>query len=118
MYDLTFNYDFQPVRKRDASSVLVRIDYSDDPGYWSQIVDKPGVHKREALQAEVDGEHGGSWPRYMHHRWRRELREAPLHERDGLRKRWFSATAKDWIDEFSEVDAEYTAVRHTVSVRI
>jgi chitinase len=39
LYDFTIDYDFSPIEKRaDASNVLLRIDYSDDPGYWSTIV--------------------------------------------------------------------------------
>jgi chitinase len=41
VYDLTFDYDFTPLEKRGAASnVLLRIDYSDDPGYWKNIVGK------------------------------------------------------------------------------
>lgn len=38
VYDLTFDYDFTPLQRRGDSNVLLRIDYSNDPGYWSQIV--------------------------------------------------------------------------------
>jgi len=39
VYDFTFDYDFSVFEKRaDPSKVLLRIDYSDDPGYWSEIV--------------------------------------------------------------------------------
>ena len=37
VYELTFDYDFSVLQKR-ASRVLLRIDYSDNPGYWSEIV--------------------------------------------------------------------------------
>jgi chitinase len=41
VYDFTFDYDFGVFEKRaDQSKVLLRIDYSDDPGYWSEIVGK------------------------------------------------------------------------------
>lgn len=41
VFDFTFDYDFSVIEKRaDQSNVLVRIDYSDDPGYWSHIVCK------------------------------------------------------------------------------
>jgi chitinase len=39
VYDFTFDYDFGVFERRaDKSNVLLRIDYSDDPGYWSEIV--------------------------------------------------------------------------------
>jgi chitinase len=39
VFDFTFDYDFSVIEKRaDQSNVLVRIDYSDDPGHWGDIV--------------------------------------------------------------------------------
>jgi chitinase len=39
VYDFTFDYDFAQFEKRgDKTNVLLRIDYSDDPGYWDQVV--------------------------------------------------------------------------------
>lgn len=38
VYDLTFDYDFTAVNKRASTNVLMRIDYSDDPGYWEKVV--------------------------------------------------------------------------------
>jgi chitinase len=40
VYDLTFDYDFTPLQRRGGSNVLLRIDYSDDPGYWNDVVGK------------------------------------------------------------------------------
>jgi len=37
VYKLTFDYDFSILQKRD-SKALIRIDYSDNPGYWSAVV--------------------------------------------------------------------------------
>ena len=121
VYDLVFDYDFKSVRKRDDSSLLVRIDYSDDPGYWSSIVDGSGERKKrdlELMQEEVDRNHGGSWPGYLHHRWRKERRETPLHKRDELHRRWFSATLKSWIDKMLKVDKTSTLGRHVIEVSL
>lgn len=41
VFDLTFDYDFAQFQKRADSNVLLRIDYSDDPGYWQSIVGTP-----------------------------------------------------------------------------
>jgi chitinase len=39
VHDFTFDYDFTPLQRRQSeSNVLLRIDYSDDPGYWNNIV--------------------------------------------------------------------------------
>lgn len=40
IYDFTFDFDFSAVNKRGQSNVLMRIDYSDDVGYWDKIVGK------------------------------------------------------------------------------
>lgn len=37
VYELTFDYKFSVLQKR-ASNALIRIDYSDNPGYWNEIV--------------------------------------------------------------------------------
>jgi chitinase len=40
VYKLTFDYDFSILQKRAVSNVLLRIDYSDNPGYWAEVVGK------------------------------------------------------------------------------
>ncbi|KAG4420465.1 hypothetical protein IFR04_006385 [Cadophora malorum] len=59
-FDFIFDHDFTAVNKRAASNILLRIDYSDDPGYWDKVVAPPGVPKmrRRQLQ-EVREDHGG-----------------------------------------------------------
>jgi len=39
IYEFTFDYDWTRAQKRqDAGSTLLRIDYSDDQGYWDEIL--------------------------------------------------------------------------------
>ena len=40
VYKLTFDYDFSVLQRRAESNTLLRIDYSDNPGYWAEIVCK------------------------------------------------------------------------------
>lgn len=40
VYNLTFDYDFSVLQGRQDNKVRLRIDYSDNPGYWSSIVGK------------------------------------------------------------------------------
>jgi hypothetical protein len=40
VYDFTFDYDYSPVTKRSNSDILMRLDYSDNDGYWKAIVGK------------------------------------------------------------------------------
>ncbi|KAH8682064.1 hypothetical protein BX600DRAFT_429956 [Xylariales sp. PMI_506] len=137
VYDLTFDYDFSPIVKRADSNKLIRIDYSDDPGYWANIVAAPPdtplskrdeeawaiyrrdldehAIKRRELQREVDRDHGGSWERFLDHRWSLERRQTQHHELDELHKRWFSATLTDWITALRHIDTEYELIRHSIN---
>lgn len=39
VYNLTFDYDFHVLDGRaDAEDVLIRVDYSNDKGYWEKVV--------------------------------------------------------------------------------
>lgn len=124
VYDLTFNYDFSPLRKRSTgSNVLFRIDYSDDPGYWSNIVaaapTKSKRSKRE-IEQEVHNNHNGSYKEYMYHLWQADKRSTPPHELHELHSRWFSKSGdiKDWIDRLRNVDTDYDLVRHRVNEQV
>ncbi|GKT50966.1 mutanase Pc12g07500 [Colletotrichum spaethianum] len=124
VYDFTFDYDFSPLRKRGrGSNVLLRIDYSDDPGYWSDIVAAaPTKLKRSKrqIEEEVHRDHNGSYKKYMYHLWSIDKRSTSQDELHELHARWFSKSGaiKDWIDRFSKVDAEYELVRHRVNEQI
>lgn len=140
VYDFTFDYNFGPIARRGDPNKLLRIDYSDDPGYWATIVTPPPgppprtrdpeahatwkrdldrhiVERREA-EIEVQRDHGGSWEKYLDHRWRVERRATPDHELHLLHKKWFSATLGDWVEALRHVDIQQDLVRHSVNVRI
>ncbi|OIW30103.1 hypothetical protein CONLIGDRAFT_552353, partial [Coniochaeta ligniaria NRRL 30616] len=111
--------ELRGARRRGASNVLLRIDYSDDPGYWNRIVAAaPATKRRKRSAAEIHHEvthhHGGSYKRYADHLWREDKRSTPEHELHELHARWFSATMKDWFDSMRDVDQEYRLVRHRV----
>ncbi|KAH7038273.1 glycosyl hydrolases family 18-domain-containing protein [Microdochium trichocladiopsis] len=125
-YDLTFDYDFSPIHQRGTKDVLLRIDYSSEPAYWDEIVDRPGEAKREwhDIHAEVERDHGGSWPAYMHHRFRKEKRETPEHMMDEFHKRWFtkdkrwfSSKVVKWLENMRKVDAKVDIARHRIQDR-
>ena len=126
VYDYTFDYDYEPVTKRDdASQMLLRIDYSDDPGYWGTVVSMASgssIGKREELEAEkerlrieVDRDHGGSWHRFMDHKFSLERRATPDHQLHELHARWFSADLANWLRALRYVDHKYEAVRHSIN---
>ncbi|KAK8091452.1 hypothetical protein PG997_001813 [Apiospora hydei] len=120
VYNFTFDYDFSVLHGRADSDVQVRIDYSDEPGYWKAIVNNDPQRdplsnlrrRREETERIVETEHGGSWKRYAHHSFRaekRELAQARIQKRDdheerhhAFHKRWFPAE-DDW-DVLSAID--------------
>jgi chitinase len=115
VYDLTFDYDFTSFEKRaDQSKVLVRIDYSDDPGYWSSIIAaKPGSKEKIKRDLEIDTLFDGDHKAWLEHTWHKEKRE--LHYTE-LQKRWWSGNVREWWDKQREVDLKYDGVRHRVNV--
>ncbi|KAG4436704.1 hypothetical protein IFR05_007818 [Cadophora sp. M221] len=108
IFDFTFDYDFTAVNKRAASSVLLRIDYSDDPGYWDKVVAPPGDPKlrRRQLQ-EVHEQHGGSYKRWIEHTWYKEKRSMEPHE---LHERWFSGEVLRWFQLQQEIALKSTTL--------
>jgi chitinase len=46
VYDLTFDYDFRRV-PRDLGDTQIRLDYSNQEGYWDGVVDKAGDKRRK-----------------------------------------------------------------------
>jgi len=103
IYDFTFDYNFAILHGRDTSDVQIRIDYSEDPGYWKAFVDNdpknnPLKHKHKRnVELEVEREHGGSWKRYVDHVYRTEKRETPAHLLPEFQKRWTDTSDADWL---------------------
>lgn len=103
IYDFTFDYNFAILHGRDSSDVQVRIDYSEDPGYWKAFVDNaPGNDPMKAknkrdIEIEVQRKHGGSWKRYVDHIYRQEKRETPSHLLHEFRKRWTDPSITLWL---------------------
>ncbi|RYN58904.1 hypothetical protein AA0114_g1804 [Alternaria tenuissima] len=112
VYDFTFDYDFTTFEKRaDQSNVLVRIDYSDNPGYWDSIIEAPPGKHRRKRDLEIETMFGGNKKAWLEHAWRKEKRE--LHYTE-LHKRWWSGNVKEWWDKQRDVDIKYEGVRHRV----
>ena len=109
IYDFTFDYDFSPLQKRGQSNVRVRIDYSDDPGYWKSIV--AGHHNKEKRDAEVERDFDGNHKAWVEYTWHKEKWEA---DKEALHKRWWSGDVREWWDAHRKVDVEYTGIRHRV----
>ncbi|OTA84778.1 glycoside hydrolase family 18 protein [Hypoxylon sp. CO27-5] len=113
VYKLTFDFDFSPLQKRD-SNVLLRIDYSDNPGYWSEIVAAPAGQQKRDMHAEVKREHAGDWHSYLDRRFARERRETSEEELHLLHERWLSIVLDDWYNRMRDVDYDVDVLRHSI----
>jgi len=113
VYELTFDFDFSPLQKRD-SNVLLRIDYSDNPGYWSEIVAAPAGQQKRDMHAEVEHEHDGDWHSYLDRRFARERRQTREEDLHLLHERWISIVVDDWYTRMRDVDYDVNVLRHTV----
>lgn len=108
VYSFTFDYDFSVLHGRADNTVQIRIDYSEDPGYWAAIVDNDPkntnpVRKREVAR-EVDRRHGGSWKRYAEHQFHSERMATPKHNRDEFEKRWWTLDPAIWLEVMDKLN--------------
>ena len=90
VYDIELNYDFTLI-KRDAGDVYIRLDYSNMPNYWDEIVQaKPPLVGR-SLDAEI------------------------------LDRRWWSSRLPQWrskIDRVRAGDAERPVISEQIDVTL
>ncbi|KAL7815591.1 glycoside hydrolase family 18 protein [Trichoderma gracile] len=49
VFDLSFDYQTHLAR-RDSNRTSIRLDYSNVPGYWSTVVDSPGIQSRSLAE--------------------------------------------------------------------
>ncbi|KAB2569030.1 Chitotriosidase-1 [Lasiodiplodia theobromae] len=91
VYDLTFDYNFHRV-PRDLGKTQVRIDYSNQPGYWDGVVDKAATHQRKRDLSE----HRNNHKRWLEEAWREDMHGGHL-DHDELHKRWFGSNVLDWL---------------------
>lgn len=92
VYDLTFDYNWMRV-PRDLGDTQVRVDYSNEDGYWDAIVDK-AASKRKAKRSLADV--GGSHKRWLEEEYRNDAHLSDLSERE-LRERWFGDDVIAWL---------------------
>ncbi|KAF5244294.1 hypothetical protein FANTH_7804 [Fusarium anthophilum] len=46
VFDFMFDFNFKLMR-RDSNNTSIRMDYSNTPGYWNQLVDRAGIQSRD-----------------------------------------------------------------------
>ncbi|KAH0491929.1 hypothetical protein TgHK011_003330 [Trichoderma gracile] len=100
IYSFTFDYDFSVLHGRADNSVQVRVDYSEDPGYWAAVVDNDPNNtpsRKRDMARQVHENHGGSWKRYAEHHFRSERLATPKHKRAEFEKRWWSLDPEVWL---------------------
>jgi len=115
VWDFTFDYDFSRIQKRGSSDVLLRIDYSDDPGYWASIVAaKASSSRKRAVDLEVEEIYDGDHKAWLANRWHVEKRSLSKEE---LHKRWWSGDLKEFLDRQKSVSVSYTGLHHSIKVR-
>ncbi|KAK4442906.1 hypothetical protein QBC34DRAFT_479340 [Podospora aff. communis PSN243] len=99
IYDLTFDYDFRRV-PRDLGDTQMRIDFSNEPEYWDNIVAKAAQTKKKRKRSLDDFSGSGT---HKHKRWLEEEWRDDAHfggvSADELHKRWFGSTIIEWLQE-------------------
>lgn len=109
IYDLTFDYDFALV-PRDMGDTLMRIDFSNEQGYWDHIVDRAASTKKKAKRSLRST--GGNHRRWLEEEWRDDLHFGGL-EHSELHKRWFADDVIAWLKELLSPSIT-TEVAHTI----
>ncbi|KAL9131782.1 MAG: hypothetical protein Q9217_000387 [Psora testacea] len=114
VYDLTFDFEWHRVR-RDLGDTQMRFDFSDEVGYWDNIVAKAAKTKRKRSLEDFGGEH----KRWLEEEWRDDFHNGALSHKE-LRKRCFGKGAIDLVKglfnggikpEFThDIDTTFTAI--------
>ena len=92
VYDLTFDYDFRRV-PRDFGDTQFRLDYSNQEGYWDNVVAK--AHDAKKVKRTLR-DVGGNHRRWLEEEWRGDLHFGAL-SREELQKRRFGSDVVDWL---------------------
>ncbi|KAG8160926.1 hypothetical protein KVR01_009190 [Diaporthe batatas] len=113
VHDLTFDYDFRRV-PRDLGSTQIRIDFSNEPEYWNNVVNKPGGSKKNKRSLE---DVGGSHKRWLEEEWRDDYHFGGLSQED-LHKRWFGEDVISWLSGLINGVSGGLDLSHTYSEKI
>ncbi|KAI4122687.1 MAG: hypothetical protein LQ338_005669 [Usnochroma carphineum] len=91
VYDLAFDFDWRRV-PRDLGDTQMRVDFSNEVGYWDSIVSKAAKHKRKRSLEGLGGNH----KRWLEEAWRDDAHFGALSHAE-LHKRWFGSDAIAWL---------------------
>lgn len=56
IYDLTFDYEWRRILS-DLGDSQVRVNYSNENGYWDAVVDEAAERRKKRPMTDVDGNH-------------------------------------------------------------
>lgn len=90
--DLTLDYDFTRV-PRDLGDTQIRIDSSNELGYWDKVVDKAASKRK--VKRDLSG-HDGNHRRWLEDAWKEDV-DSFGHGHEELHKRWFGSDIVDWL---------------------
>jgi chitinase len=121
VYDLTFDYDFARV-PRDFGEAQMRIDFSNQPGYWDSVVDRPADNADERAAHHAKRSETGyhqNRKRWIEQEWRDAYHFGGM-ERADLHKRWFGEGVLTWLANLITVgQAEVTQeLNHRVNEKV
>jgi chitinase len=99
LYDLTFDYDFARV-PRDLGNTQLRIDYSNEAGYWDEVVAAAasGGSKKKKKRSLSDA--GYSRKRWLEEEYRDDLHFGGLSTEE-FHKRWFGKSVLEWLKKIT-----------------
>ena len=106
MYDLTFDYDFHRV-PRDLGNTQLRIDYSNEPGYWDEVVAAAVTDKRKHRRSLVDDAGRRHHRRWLEAEYRDDAHFGGL-SKEEFHKRWFGETVLEWLGMMTKGEIKKT----------
>jgi chitinase len=94
VYELTFDYRFARVpRDPKIGQTQMRIDFSNEAGYWDQVVEAAAGTKK--VKRSLD-DYGRNHKRWLDDEWRDDVHHNGL-SKDDLHKRWFGSDVLAWL---------------------
>jgi len=112
VYDLTFDYDFRRV-PRDFGNTQLRIDFSNQQGYWDEVVAAAASTKKRRKRSMSLDEVGGNHKRWLEEEFREDLHFGALESRHELHERWFGSSVIDWLTRMLKPEVTKT-FRHNL----
>ena len=105
LYDLTFDYDFSRV-PRDLGNTQLRIDYSNEKGYWNEVVAAAASNKKKRTKRSL-ADVGHNHKRWLEEEYRDDLHHGALSTHE-FHKRWFGESVLEWLRKMIKPEIKKT----------